>query len=391
MEKTRNILVTGAGGFVGKNLVSELENIRTGKEMNSPLDRDFRLLCAEKDTTPEELKEYCASADFVFHLAGVNRPERQEDYMAGNADLTEKLLSYLKEAGNACPVMLSSSTQAELDNPYGESKRRAEELVREYGRETGAKVYIYRFTNIFGKWCRPGYNSVVATFCHNIANDLPINVRDPEAPLKLIYIDDVVKELTGAPAGRERRKGEFCFVEPVFETTLGRLSGLIRSFDEGRKALLVPDVGDAFTGRLYATYLSYLPERKAVCGAESHTDERGSFTELLKFAGAGQLSVNVIKPGEVKGEHWHHTKSEKFVVIKGRGLVEMRRIGAGKDGEPYPVSSFELSGDSLKVLDILPGYAHRIRNLSDSEELITLMWASEIFDPMRADTYREKV
>ncbi len=376
---------------MGKNLVSELENIRTGKEKNSPIGPEIRVKCIEKDTPEELFKEYCASADFVFHLAGVNRPEREEDYMEGNAGLTERLLNALREAGNTPPVMLSSSTQAALDNPYGESKRRAEEAVREYGRETGAAVFVYRFTNIFGKWCQPNYNSAVATFCHNIAHDLPIQVRDPKAVLKLIYIDDVVAELINALAGKERRGGEFCLVEPVFEVSLGRLSELITSFDEGRKALQVPDVGDAFVRRLYSTYLSYLPEEKVVCPAESHADKRGSFTELMKFSGAGQLSVNVIHPGEAKGEHWHHTKCEKFVVLKGQALVEMRRVGTYGEGKAFPVHRFELSGEKPVVIDILPGFAHRIRNLSDKEELITLMWANEIFDPARADTYREIV
>ncbi len=391
MEEIKNILVTGAEGFVGKNLVAELENIRTGKEKNILPGSGIRVLPYDRKTDPGLLREYCAQADFVFHLAGVNRPEKTEEFMEGNADFTGRLLGELKKAGNPCPVMLSSSTQAALDVPYGLSKRRGEELVRAYGKETGARVFIYRFTNIFGKWCRPDYNSVVATFCHNIANDRPITVRDPDYVLKLIYIDDVVWELLNALQGKERRVGEFCCVEPVYEVTLGELAERIRSFDEGRKALRVPDVGDDFTRKLYAAYLSYLPEEKTGIAAMAHGDERGVFTELIKFSGAGQLSVNVIRPGETKGEHWHHTKNEKFIVVSGRGLIEMRRLGYGEDGKPFPVRSFSVSGEKPVVLDMLPGFTHRIRNLSESEDLVTVIWASEIFDSDRPDTYRETV
>ena len=381
-----NILVTGANGFVGRNLVSQLENIASGKARNYAIaGEELHVLCYDVDSDPAALEEYCRRADFVFNLAGVNRPEDPSEFMKGNFGFASLLLDTLKKSGNSCPVMISSSTQAALDNPYGESKRAGEELLFEYGRETGAKVLVYRFPNVFGKWCRPNYNSAVATFCHNIAHGLPIRVNDPSVVMHLVYIDDVVDELIGALSGDEHRAGAFCEVPVVHEITLGGIVELLYSFRGMQQDLEVPDLGDAFTKKLYSTYLSYLPKEKFCYPLKMNVDNRGSFTEIIRTPDRGQFSVNISKPGITKGEHWHHTKNEKFVVVSGHGLVQLRKIGTDE------VINFEVSGEKMEVVEMIPGYTHNIINLSDTEDLVTIMWANEAFNPERPDTYFEPV
>lgn len=381
-----DILVTGANGFVGRNLVSQLENIASGKARNYAIaGEELRVLCYDVDSDPAVLEEYCRRADFVFNLAGVNRPEDLSEFMKGNFGFASLLLDTLKKCGNACPVMISSSTQAALDNPYGESKRAGEELLFEYGRETGAKVLVYRFPNVFGKWCRPNYNSAVATFCHNIAHGLPIRVNDPSVVMHLVYIDDVVDELIGALSGDEHWAGAFCEVPVVHEITLGGIVDLLYSFRGMLQDLEVPDLGDAFTKKLYSTYLSYLPKEKFCYPLKMNVDNRGSFTEIIRTPDRGQFSVNISKPGITKGEHWHHTKNEKFVVVSGHGLVQLRKIGTDE------VINFEVSGEKMEVVEMIPGYTHNIINLSDTEDLVTVMWANEAFNPERPDTYFEPV
>ena len=381
-----NILVTGANGFVGRNLVSQLENIGSGKARNYAIaGEELHVLCYDVDSDPAALEEYCRRADFVFNLAGVNRPEDPSEFMKGNFGFASVLLDTLKKCGNSCPVMISSSTQAALDNPYGESKRAGEELLFEYGRETGAKVLVYRFPNVFGKWCRPNYNSAVATFCHNIAHGLPIRVNDPSVVMHLVYIDDVVDELIGALSGDEHRAGAFCEVPVVHEITLGGIVDLLYSFRDMQQDLEVPDLGDAFTKKLYSTYLSYLPKEKFCYPLKMNVDNRGSFTEIIRTPDRGQFSVNISKPGITKGEHWHHTKNEKFVVVGGHGLVQLRKIGTDE------VINFEVSGEKMEVVEMIPGYTHNIINLSDTEDLVTFMWANEAFNPERPDTYFEPV
>ena len=381
-----NILVTGANGFVGRNLVSQLENIASGKARNYAIaGEELHVLCYDVDSDPAALEEYCRRADFVFNLAGVNRPEDPSEFMKGNFGFASVLLDTLKKCGNACPVMISSSTQAALDNPYGESKRAGEELLFEYGRETGAKVLVYRFPNVFGKWCRPNYNSAVATFCNNIAHGLPIRVNDPSVVMHLVYIDDVVDELIGALSGDEHRAGAFCEVPMVHEITLGGIVELLYSFRDMQQDLEVPDLGDAFTKKLYSTYLSYLPKERFCYPLKMNVDNRGSFTEIIRTVDRGQFSVNISKPGITKGEHWHHTKNEKFVVVSGHGLVQLRKIGTDE------VINFEVSGEKMEVVEMIPGYTHNIINLSDTEDLVTFMWANEAFNPERPDTYFEPV
>ena len=381
-----NILVTGANGFVGRNLVSQLENIASGKARNYAIaGEELHVLCYDVDSDPAALEEYCRRADFVFNLAGVNRPEDPSEFMKGNFGFASLLLDTLKKCGNSCPVMISSSTQAALDNPYGESKRAGEELLFEYGRETGAKVLVYRFPNVFGKWCRPNYNSAVATFCHNIAHGLPIRVNDPSVVMHLVYIDDVVDELIGALSGDEHRAGAFCEVPVVHEITLGGIVDLLYSFRDMQQDLEVPDLGDAFTKKLYSTYLSYLPKERFCYPLKMNVDNRGSFTEIIRTVDRGQFSVNISKPGITKGEHWHHTKNEKFVVVSGHGLVQLRKIGTDE------VINFEVSGEKMEVVEMIPGYTHNIINLSDTEDLVTFMWANEAFNPERPDTYFEPV
>ena len=381
-----NILVTGANGFVGRNLVSQLENIASGKARNYAIaGEELHVLCYDVDSDPAALEEYCRRADFVFNLAGVNRPEDPSEFMKGNFGFASLLLDTLKKCGNSCPVMISSSTQAALDNPYGESKRAGEELLFEYGRETGAKVLVYRFPNVFGKWCRPNYNSAVATFCHNIAHGLPIRVNDPSVVMHLVYIDDVVDELIGALSGDEHRAGAFCEVPVVHEITLGGIVDLLYSFRDMQQDLEVPDLGDAFAKKLYSTYLSYLPKERFCYPLKMNVDNRGSFTEIIRTPDRGQFSVNISKPGITKGEHWHHTKNEKFVVVSGHGLVQLRKIGTDE------VINFEVCGEKMEVVEMIPGYTHNIINLSDTEDLVTFMWANEAFNPERPDTYFEPV
>lgn len=380
-----NILVTGARGFVGRNLVSQLRNIREGKAKNYAISPDLNVFEYDIDSNPAELDTYCKEADFVFNLAGVNRPKDQSEFMKGNFGFATTLLDTLKKYGNTCPVMISSSTQAALDNPYGESKRAGEQLMFDYAKETGAKVLVYRFPNVFGKWCRPNYNSAVATFCHNIAHDLPIQVNDPTVVMNLVYIDDVVDELIAALSGQEYRKGDYCEVPVVHTITLGNIVALIKSFKDMPDNLSVPDLGDAFTKKLYSTYLSYLPKEKFAYPLKMNVDNRGSFTEIIRTSDRGQFSVNISKPGITKGQHWHHTKNEKFVVVKGHGLIQLRKIGS------EDVVEFEVSGDRIEAVEMIPGYTHNIINLSETEDLVTFMWCNECFDPDKPDTYFEKV
>ena len=381
------ILVTGARGFVGRNLVSQLRNIRDGKLKNHALSgTELELFEYDVDPDPALLDDYCREADFVFNLAGVNRPKDQSEFMKGNFGFASTLLDTLKMHGNICPVMISSSTQAALDNPYGESKRAGEELMFGYARETGAKVLVYRFPNVFGKWCRPNYNSAVATFCHNIAHGLPIQVNDPNVVMHLVYIDDVVEELIGALNGLEHRQGDYCEVPVVHTVTLGRIVELLYSFKESRNTLGVPDLGDAFTKKLYSTYLSYLPEDAFGYPLKMNVDARGSFTEIIRTPDRGQFSVNISKPRIAKGNHWHHTKNEKFLVVSGKGVIRFRDMN-DPDGK---VLEYFVSGDKLEVIDIPTGYTHNIENLGDTD-MVTFMWCNECFDPERPDTYYEEV
>lgn len=396
------ILITGAKGFVGKNLVASLEAVRDGKDrihkirgLENP--GDLVLYTYDIDSAPEELEAYCKDADFVFNLAGVNRPKNQEDFMKGNFGFASTLLDTLKKYGNKAPVMLSSSIQASLEgrfagSEYGKSKLAGEELFKKYSRENDVKVLIYRFPNLFGKWCRPNYNSAVATFCNNIANDLPIQVNDRKTELELLYIDDLVEEMFLALNGEEHRDEEgHCFCPLTYKATLGRIVDLLHEFKESRENLSVPDMSDGFTKVLYSTYLSYLPADGFSYPLKMNKDDRGSFTEILRTADRGQISVNISRPGITKGQHWHHTKNEKFVVVSGHGLIQLRKLGEDEKGQPYPVVNYEVSGDEITVVDMIPGYTHNIINLSDTENLVTLMWANETFDPQRPDTFFEPV
>jgi UDP-2-acetamido-2,6-beta-L-arabino-hexul-4-ose reductase len=375
-----NILITGAKGFIGKNLIAELNNIKEGKAKGYNLTSDLILFAYDIDTDPALLDGYCREADFVFHLAGVNRPKEQSEFMEGNFGFTSVLLDILKKYRNNCSVMLSSSIQAELDNPYGASKKAGEDLLFDYGRETGAKVLIYRFPNVFGKWCRPNYNSAVATFCHNIAHDLPIQVNDRNAQMTLVYIDDVVKELISALESHPHKAGDFCKVPIEYRITLGEIVDLIYSFKESRKNLLVSDLSDDFTKKLYSTYLSYLSKDQFSYPLKMNVDERGSFTEFLKSPDRGQVSINISKPGITKGQHWHHTKNEKFLVVSGKGVIRFRKI------DDENVLEYFVSGDKLEVVDIPVGYTHNIENLGDTD-MVTVMWVNEVFDPEHPDTY----
>ena len=363
------ILVTGAKGFIGKNLVAELRN----RKYEGIFEYD-------RDTDSSLLDEYCKEADFVFHLAGVNRPKEQSEFMEGNFGFTSDLLDSLKKNNNNCPVMISSSIQAELNNPYGESKKAGEDLLFDYGVETGAKVLVYRFPNVFGKWCSHNYNSAVATFCHNIANDLPIQVNDPSVVMNLVYIDDVVDELINSIDGKENKIGSFCEVPVVHTINLGEIADLIYSFKNSRENRSVPNMADAFTKKLYSTYLSYLPENQFSYDLKMNEDQRGSFTEFIKTPDRGQVSVNISKPGITKGNHWHHTKNEKFLVVSGKGVIRFRKI----DSEE--VIEYFVSGEKMEVVDIPTGYTHNIENLGDTD-MVTIMWANESFDPEKPDTY----
>ena len=388
-----NILITGAQGFVGRNLASQLKNIRDGKAGNYAVSgKELSIFEYDLNSSPEELDDYCRKADFVFNLAGVNRPKDPTEFMQGNFGFASTLLSMLRKHGNTCPVMISSSIQAALDNPYGESKRAGEQLLFDYARETGAKVLVYRFPNLFGKWCRPNYNSVVATFCHNIAHDLPITVNDPSIEIHLAYIDDVVDELIAALSGREHREGDYCYIPGSHRVTLGKIAELLHEFRRMPETLALPDTTNGgFEKKLYSTYLSYLPTDRFAYNLKMNCDQRGSFTEIIRTADRGQVSVNISKPGITKGEHWHHTTNEKFVVVHGHGLIQLRRVGTDKNGNAYPVVGYEVSGENIRVVEMIPGYTHNIINLSDTEELVTVMWANESFDPKKPDTYFEPV
>lgn len=382
------ILVTGARGFVGKNLCRALENIRDGKDRIHPGLSVEDVFEYDLGSKPEELERFCAEADFVFNLAGVNRPENPAEFMAENCGFASALLETLRRHGNACPVMLSSSIQAALDNPYGESKRAAEALFFRYAEETGARVLVYRFPNLFGKWCRPNYNSVVATFCNAFANDLPYTVNDPATRLRLAYIDDVVAEMVRALEGKENRVGRFCEVPVVHEVTLGEIVGLLKSFAEQPRTLMIPEIPPgSFAKKLYSTYLSYLPAEKVAFPLTMKVDERGSFTELVHTLNSGQVSINISKPGVTKGQHWHHTKFEQFIVVKGHGLIQQRNLN-DPEGK---VLEWEVSGDRIEAVHMLPGYTHNIINLSETEDLVTVMYCNEVFDPERPDTYYEPV
>lgn len=378
------ILITGAKGFVGRNLVEALKNIRDSKDKTYDLTSDLVIYEYDVDTQESLLEEYCKNADFVFNLAGVNRPEKEEDFIKGNFDFASTLLNTLEKYNNKCPVMLSSSIQASLDNPYGKSKKAGEDLFFEHSKRTGAKVLVYRLPNVFGKWCRPNYNSAVATFCHNIAHDLPITVNDRNHMMMLVYIDDVVNELINALIGKENRIDNYCAVSVVHKITLGEIVDLLYSFKKSRKDLSVVDTSDAFANKLYATYISYLSEDDFSYPLKMNCDERGSFTEILRTKECGQFSVNISKPGITKGNHWHNTKNEKFVVVSGKGVIRFRKIGDDK------VIEYFVSGDKIEVIDIPTGYTHNIENLGDSD-MVTFMWANECFNPDKPDTFFEEV
>ena len=397
-----NILITGAKGFVGKNLVAALENIKQGKDRTRPELEIGELYLYDIDTAPELLDGYCKKADFVFNLAGVNRPENTDEFMQGNFGFASRLIETLEKHRNTCPVMLSSSIQATLigryDSDYGRSKKAGEQLFFDYGKKTGAKVLVYRFPNIFGKWCRPNYNSAVATFCNNIANDLPIQVNDRAVKLELVYIDDLVCEMLDALEGKEHRctfdgidtvltyNGDYCAVPVTHKVTLGEIVDLLAVFSKQSQTLVMPEIPhNSFAKKLYSTYFSYLPKTKVAFPLKMNEDDRGSFTELLKTEKCGQFSVNISKPGITKGQHWHNTKWEFFIVVSGRGLIQQRKIGTDE------VLNFEVSGDKIQAVHMLPGYTHNIINLSDKENLVTVMWANEQFDPNKPDTFFEVV
>ena len=425
------ILVTGAKGFVGKNLCAQLNNIKDGKARNYGIAVET-VYEYDLDSTPEELDAWCAEADFVFNLAGVNRPQNQEEFMQGNFGFASTLLDTLKKHKNTCPVMLSSSQQASLtgrfgNSEYGRSKKAGEDLFLDYQKETGAKVLVYRFPNLFGKWCRPNYNSAVATFCNAFANDLPYTVNDPSVELELLYVDDLVDEMIACLKGEEHRCefngleviptakdnantnlpndtndnnsvnsdnscpekiGRYCYCPVTHHVTLGEIVELLKSFAEQPKTLMIPEIpANSFAKKLYSTYLSYLPKEKVAFPLKMNVDDRGSFTELVHTLNAGQVSINISKPGITKGQHWHNTKFEQFIVVKGHGLIQQRNLN-DPDGK---VLEWEVSGDKIEAVHMLPGYTHNIINLSDTEDLVTVMYCNEIFDPNKPDTFFEKV
>lgn len=378
------VLVTGARGFIGRNLVENLKNVRDGKDKSRGVAVD-EIFEYDVDTPKESLNEYCSKCDFVFNLAGVNRPKEAKEFDINHSFLAE-LLNLLKAHGNKCPVMLSSSTQALLENDYGRSKKEAEDLLLSYGKEDDVRVCVYRFPNVFGKWCRPNYNSAVATFCNNIANDLPITVNNRETELTLVYIDDIVDEMFEALEGNEHKDSELCFVPVTHKKTLGEIVDLLYEFNKEPETLIMPSIPKgSFEKKLYSTFLSYLPERKVKFELHSNTDDRGSFTEFLKTENNGQFSVNISKPGITKGQHWHNTKWEFFLVVSGHGLIQERKIGSDE------VMEFEVTGEKLEPVHMLPGYTHNIINLSETENLVTLMWANEQLDKNRPDTFHEEV
>lgn len=398
-----NILVTGAKGFVGKNLCENLKNIRDGKDRTHPTLSISEIFEYDIDTDPEFLDTYCAQTDFVFNLAGVNRPKDQSEFMQGNFGFASTLLDTLKKYNNTCPVMLASSIQATLigrygESDYGKSKLAGEELFFAYAKETGAPVLVYRFPNLFGKWCRPNYNSVIATFCNNIANDLPIQVNDANAELELLYIDDLIEEMLDALEGNAHRcnydgllpqpadDGHYCYAPTTHKVTLGEIVELLDLFKAQPQSLIMPEIPyNSFAKKLYSTYLSYLPADKTIFDFKMNQDERGSFTELLKTLNCGQFSVNISKPGITKGEHWHNSKWEFFIVVAGHGLIQERRIGSDE------IREYEVCGEKIQAVQMLPGFTHNIINLSQTENLVTVMWANEQFDPQHPDTFGEKV
>ncbi len=417
-----NILITGAKGFVGRNLVENLKNIKSGKDRTHSDLRLGKIMEYDIDTPESKLEEYCRKADFVFHLAGVNRPKetdeksRSDAYMNGNFGFSSKLLKLLEQCGNACPVMLASSVQAALTgryagSVYGKSKLAGEELFFQYGAETGAKILVYRFPNLFGKWCRPDYNSAVATFCNAIANDLEYTVNDQTTELELLYIDDLVHELMDALEGKEHRcvyprnetydglvpvndiKGRYCYVPITHKATLGEIIELLKRFKKMPETLVLPDIPTgSFAKKLYSAYLSYLPVQAVSYPVKMNVDQRGVFAELFKTERCGQVSINIANPGNVRGQHWHNSKWEIFMVVSGHGLIQERKIGTDPDtGRPYPVLSFEVTGEEMRAVQMLPGYTHNIINLSETEKLITVMWANEQFDSNHPDTFAEKV
>lgn len=398
-----NILVTGANGFVGKNLCAALKNILENKDRTHPELNIENIFEFDIDTEPVLLDEYCQKADFVFNLAGINRPQNPDEFMQGNYGFASVLLDTLKKYNNTCPVMLSGSVQASLEGRYsgslyGKSKRAGEELFFEYGKETGAEVLVYRFPNLFGKWCKPNYNSAVATFCYNIANDLPVTINDRSTELELLYIDDLIEEMMSSLAGKEHRceydglavvpdeSGKYCFVSMTHRVTLGEIVDLLYKFSNQPKNLIMPEIPEnSFEKKLYSTYLSYLPKDKVSFPLKMNIDNRGSFTELLKTEACGQFSVNISKPNITKGQHWHNTKWEFFIVVSGHGLIQQRKIGSNE------ILDFEVSGDKIEAVHMLPGYTHNIINLSDTEDLITVMWANESFNHEKPDTFAENV
>ena len=403
------ILVTGAKGFVGRNLCANLRNIQEGKDRRFPELNIEEVFEYDLDSTPEQLDEYCKNADFVFNLAGVNRPQNQEEFMQGNFGFASTLLDTLKKHHNTCPVMLSSSQQASLtgrfgNSEYGRSKKAGEDLFLQYGKETGAKMLIYRFPNLFGKWCRPNYNSAVATFCNAFANDLPYTVNDPSVELELLYIDDLVDEMLAALQGKEHHcefdgltvipseaegsQGRYCYCPITHHVTLGEIVELLKSFTEQPKTLMIPEIpAGSFAKKLYSTYLSYLPYEKTAFDLKMNVDDRGSFTELVHTLNAGQVSINISKPGITKGQHWHNTKFEQFIVVKGHGLIQQRNLN-DPEGK---VLEWEVDGDHIQAVHMLPGYTHNIINLSDTEDLVTVMYCNEVFDPNKPDTFFEPV
>lgn len=397
------ILVTGAKGFVGKNLVASLKNLKEGKDKTRPTLSVEEIYEYDIDSTTEELERYCAQADFVFNLAGVNRPQTQEEFMQGNFGFASRLLATLERHGNACRVMLSSSVQASLigryaEGEYGKSKKAGEELFFDFAAKRGTQVCVYRFPNLFGKWCRPNYNSAVATFCHNIANDLPITVNDPKIELELLYIDDLVAEMLDLLEGKghrcdyegltpvEKAEGRYYFVPTTHKVTLGEIVEWLQIFRRQSESLVIPEIPEgSFAKKLYSTYLSYLPKERVAFDLKMNVDARGSFTELIKTEKCGQISINISKPGVTKGQHWHHTKWEFFIVVSGHGLIQQRKIGTDD------VLDFEVSGERIQAVHMLPGYTHNIINLSDTEDLVTVMWANEQFDSNHPDTFFERV
>ena len=409
------ILVTGAKGFVGKNLCAQLNNIKDGKARCYGDVTVEAVYEYDLDSTPEQLDAWCKDCDFVFNLAGVNRPQNQEEFMQGNFGFASTLLDTLKKHGNKCPVMLSSSQQASLtgrfgNSEYGRSKKAGEDLFLDYSKETGAKVFVYRFPNLFGKWCRPNYNSAVATFCNAFANDLPYTVNDPSVELELLYIDDLVDEMIACLKGAEHHCefdgleviptpviarsettkqstiGRYCYVPTTHKATLGEIIELLKSFAAQPQSLMIPEIpANSFAKKLYSTYLSYLPKEKVAFPLKMNVDDRGSFTELVHTLNCGQVSINISKPGITKGQHWHNTKWEFFIVVSGHGLIQERKLGTDE------IIEFEVTGDNIQCIHMLPGYTHNIINLSESENLVTVMYCNEIFDPNKPDTYFEKV